>query len=276
VKSDATSSSSGLICASFDRSPVLIFDDEKLWRYIEISGVIMVEIIDIYDMTKIGRRIPPGRTCYKCEKSDTYIDSDGCEHWAKHRDEKGKWTGHWLCNTCRMATDEMKKYYKERYDEIKYVRDCRNGRIDITKERCKGCIGAQICAKTLGVNILNIEMDNFRYYVDLSKHPNYGYCEVKTATFNKRDGRWYFHDIHKEKFDTLLLTCMDQYSPWDNVLKMYAIPTHKITTSTTITIYDNPSRKTWYEEFDVDAKPFNGTYQDIDINKCPVLEKYNK
>ena len=34
----------------------------------------------------------------------------------------------------------------------------------------------------------------------------------------------------------------------------------------------NPSRKTWYEEFEIDKKPFNGTYHNMDIDKCPVLE----
>jgi len=216
------------------------------------------------------------RKCYVCGGSETYIDSEGREHWSCHRDEKGKWTGNWLCNTCRMNTDKKKKYYKDRYNEIKYITDCRNARINIKSEKCKGCIGAQICAITLGVGDLNIQMDNFTYYVDLSEHTKYGYCEVKTATFNPRDGRWYFNKIHKENFDYILLVCMDQYWPWKNILRIYAIPSDMIMTSTTITIYDNPSRKTWYEESEMDEKPFNDTYHNMDINKCPVLRKINK
>lgn len=225
----------------------------------------MPKLVDIEDMRK----------CFKCGSFDTYTDADGNEHWAYNYDDNKKWTGDYLCNKCRMTAGEMKKYYKDRYDEIKYVRDCRNARINVGSEKCKGCIGAQICANTLGVDILDIEMDNFRYYVDLSKHDVYGFIEVKIATFNKRDGRWYVHKVNKENFDTLLIVCMDQYEPWRNVLKLYAIPSSKISTSTTITIYENKSIRgsRWYEEFEIDAKPFNDTYHSIDINKCPMLSR---
>jgi hypothetical protein len=109
----------------------------------------MPKLVDIEDMRK----------CFKCGSFDTYTDADGNEHWAYNYDDNKKWTGDYLCNKCRMATGEMKKYYKDRYDEIKYVRDCRNARINVGSEKCKGCIGAQICAHTLGVDILDIEND---------------------------------------------------------------------------------------------------------------------
>lgn len=131
-----------------------------------------------------------------------------------------------------------------------------------------------VCANTLDVKDLNIETDNFTYYVDLSEHVNYGYSEVKTATFNKIDGRWYLNRIHKENFDTLLLVCMDQYDPWKNVKRICAIPSNMITTTTTITIYDAPSvRLRWYERFEIDPKPFNDNYHKMNINICPVLAK---
>lgn len=225
----------------------------------------MLEVIDKKDTRK----------CFICGNSETYRDSEGREHWSYHYDEKGKWTRNWLCNTCRMNTESVKKYYKKRYDEIKYITDCRNARIDIKSEKCKGCIGVQICTITLGVDDLNIQIDNFGYYVDLDKHTKYGFIEVKIAVFNKRDGRWYFHDIHKENFDYIFLVCMDQYSPWKNVLRIYVVPSDRITTSTTITIYENPSVRCsrWYEEFEIDVKPFNETYHNMNIMECPVLRK---
>lgn len=200
-----------------------------------------MELIDKDDIINTRRSNNEGRVCYICGSSETHIDSEGREHWGYHRGEKGKWTGNWLCNACRNATDGAKEYYKKRYDKIKYITDCRNARVNIKSGKCKGCIGAQICAITLGVEDLNIQTDNFTYYVDLGMHTKYGFIEVKTATFNKRDGRQYFHDIHKEKFNYLFLVCMDQYGPWKNVLRIYAIPSDNITTSTTITIYENPS-----------------------------------
>ena len=259
----------GAICTVFDSSPVYLLTNKK----IDLKDDIL-ELIDKDDVAS-RRSNTEGRTCCICGNSETFVDSKGREHWSYHRDEEGKWTGNWLCNTCRMNTKEMKKYYKDRYDDIKYISDCRNALINIKSERCKGCIGVQICATTVGVEDLNIQMDNFRYYVDLDKHTKYGFIEVKTATFNKRDGRWYFYDIHKENFDTVLLVCMDQHGPWKNVLRMYAIPSDKITTSTTITIYDTPSIRhpRWYEEFEIDAKPFNDTYHKMNINICSVLIK---
>lgn len=224
----------------------------------------MLEIIDKKDVRK----------CFICGNEKTFVDSDGRQHWAYHYNEKGECTEEWLCNTCRMNTESVKKYYKDRYDELKHITDCRNAHIDIKRARCRGCIGVQICAITLGVNILDIEMDNFRYFVDLSMHQEYGYSEVKTATLNIREGRWYFSKIHKENFDTLLLVCMDQYGYWKDVKRVYAIPTNMITTTTTITIYLNPSRVVWYESFEIDAKPYNDTYHNMDIKNCPALGKY--
>lgn len=226
----------------------------------------MLEIIDKEDVRK----------CFKCGNEKTFVDHSGRQHWSYHYGEKGERTGEWLCNTCRMNTESTKKYYKDRYEELKHVTDCRNAYININRDKCKGCIGVQICAITLGVNILDIEMDNFRYFVDLSAHQEYGYGEVKTATLNVREGRWYFSKIHKENFDTLILVCMDQYEHWKDVMRIYIIPTHKITTTTTITIYLSSSRITWYENFEIDVKPYNNTYHNMDIERCPALRKYKK
>ncbi len=55
----------------------------------------------------------------------------------------------------------------------------------------------------------------------------------------------------------------------------HAIPYDKITTSTTITIYENSSIRDhrWYEEFEIDTKLFNDAYHKMNIDKCPILRK---
>lgn len=43
----------------------------------------------------------------------------------------------------------------------------------------KGFIGQQIISRTYKIDDCNLKMDNFNFYIDLTKDAKYGYGEVK-------------------------------------------------------------------------------------------------
>jgi len=157
--------------------------------------------------------------------------------------------------------------------------DWRTGNLDPSSAPGRGFIGAQIVAKTLGVDDCGIKMNNFCFYIDLSKHTIYGYSEVKARTLDKKRGKWNVSDTYRElndiTYDTLFVVCMDEYWPWKNVRRVYAIPWEVISHKTGFDIYQDPPKRAdpWYEEFRIDEKPFNDTYHNMKLSDCPILNK---
>lgn len=202
-----------------------------------------------------------GRKCRKC--GNDISDPSRDNHGTRYLDDKGNWDGKsWLCNCCY-----MKDYNKDRNDNA----DWRTGNLSRYSPSGKGFIGAQIVARTLGVDDCNIIMDNFNFYIDLGKHSKYGYIEVKTATLDIECGEWSFIlNLWKQ-----ILVCMDQYEPWKNVKKLYAISYGYVINNKGITITDITSKysKLKWERFKIDEKPFDDTYHKMDIKRCKVLRK---
>lgn len=227
-----------------------IIDGRPKWVIIDESG-------DMYRFK--------GRKCCKC--GDDLSDPSRDHHGVKYFDEKEDWDGKsWICNSCY-----MKDYNKDRNDNA----DWRTGNLSRYSPSGKGFIGAQIIARTLGIDDCNIIMDNFNFYIDLGKHSEYGYIEVKTATLDIECGEWTFALKLWKQFDTLILICMDQYEPWKNVKKVYAIPYEHVMNNKGITITDITSKysRLKWESFKIDEKPFNDTYHKMDIKRCKVLRK---
>lgn len=204
------------------------------------------------------------RVCVVCGSSDNVI----CRY-----KEKGVWDRKsFLCNSCYKSSQ---KYVPGTIANFMMSESkCRKGEFDINRGRCRGCIGVQIVGNTFGVEDLNIKMDRFNYYIDLSKISKYGYgySEVKTATFNVTNGVWKFNTEKEQEYDTLFLVCMDCNELWENVERIYAIPWEYAVKVSGISITKNPSRIGLYEKFRIDEKPFNDNYHDIGM-KCPVLMK---
>jgi len=187
-------------------------------------------------------------------------------NWYKHKCDKYNCTRH-LCIDCY-------RIYSPRstQNKIKKMADSRIGNLDPSCPRGKGFIGQQIIAKTHGVEDCNLKTDNFNFYVDLSKISGYGYVEVKIATLNRINGRYEFNGIKPEKFDTLILICMDEN--WKDINKMYAIPWEiAMIHGKYITIYENPSKIVWYDEFKIDNRQYNDTYHSMELKNCKILRK---
>ncbi len=207
--------------------------------------------------------------CCKCG-GGTYIDTCGRHQWHKCRCDKENCTTY-LCHRCN-----SKDYDKERNSMAAW----RTGSLSMYSSTGKGFIGAQIVAKTYELDDCNIKMNNFNFYVDISKHPTYGYVEVKTASLDIEYMRWMVH-LSNWSFDTLVILCMDCESPWKNVLRAYVIPKEYVVGLQGVYIPARglidklalSSRGTKWDKFRVDEKPFNDTYHKMDIDKCKVLSK---
>jgi hypothetical protein len=128
----------------------------------------------------------------------------------------------------------------------------------------RAVIGQWIAAKTLGLYDLNIHNNNFREPIDLSRHPDYGNIDVKIATYNCANVQHRFHGI-RQNFDNLLALCMDKYEQWKNVEMAYIIPVECINTENITIVKKVSSRKSKWDEFRIDEKPYNDMYRGVDI-----------
>lgn len=53
-------------------------------------------------------KIPKGRKCHICKSDNTYISPDGYPGWYKDYDNKGNFTGEYLCHMCHLEIEKEK------------------------------------------------------------------------------------------------------------------------------------------------------------------------
>ena len=232
----------------------------------------MIDIIDEKDVKK-GREIvivARDYVCCICERRETGTQTNGRPHWLKYKlDKNGKFdsNGSWdeksyMCTYC--YTD----IYKNHPDSPQFFRKMqakfRKGNFSRFEILGRAVIGQWIAAKTLGLYDLNIHNNNFREPIDLSRHPDYGNIDVKIATYNCANVQHRFHGI-RQNFDNLLALCMDKYEQWKNVEMAYIIPVECINTENITIVKKVSSRKSKWDEFRIDEKPYNDMYRSVDI-----------
>lgn len=176
-----------------------------------------------------------GRKCCVCGSKETYIKPNGAKDRQSLPDSQ---------NNLRKSTSNY-----------------RTGNVSVYDEKGKGIIGQAVSAKTLKIDDLNIIMDNFIYALDIGKHCEYGYIEVKTSALKK--GKWQVRSYQTRNFDNILVLCMDEYELWKNVERVYIIPWAEVIKRSGFAIIRKPSRDVWYYEFRVDAEPFNDNYHSL-------------
>lgn len=149
--------------------------------------------------------------CCICGSNDTYVNISLVPDWRRYHDENGNWNRKsYVCRKC---------YYIVNYDAL-----WRNGLLSRYSTVGKGLIGTDTVAITIGVDNLNIKMNNFNWYVDLSICSKYGYSEVKTSGLDIEYNRWLFSVNRPQEYDTIFLLCMDYYSPWKYIERAYTVP----------------------------------------------------
>lgn len=210
---------------------------------------INMSIFDNRYTSKKNRRKHEKRVCCSCGSNETYVNNHGVPVWHSCNCIDKECT-RWLCNNCRSKIDNMSLW--------------RIGRLSKYSKTGKGVIGQWVVAKYLGVEDLNIKMDNFNFHIDLI-HPIYGCVQVKLSLLNKY-GKWDMVNIGWY-FDTLFIVCMSDN--FGNVERVYIIPEGDIISETRrVSITKNPKLSLgpfMYDKFKVDEKPFDNIYNTVDI-----------
>lgn len=119
-----------------------------------------------------------GRKCSICNKDLSIGDDHGCRNY----DEKGNWTGEYLCNICDL---DIRNNFPDSYKNlIKTMRKCRTGELSFNDTLGKVIICQAVISKVLKIEDLNIKMDNFKYYIDM-EHDAYGKVDCKGVKIDK-------------------------------------------------------------------------------------------
>lgn len=221
----------------------------------------VIEIIGEYEIKSCF----DGRICRRCGDNKTYIGKDGSPKWHKFKiGEKGNYDrdGYWdrksyLCNNCYFHFINKNRGPSNFVQFIKESSKWRNEKLSRYSNIGEGSIGQWIIAKTLELEDLTIKNENFREPIDLSEN-----TEVKTASLIY--GEWHFVSEDKE-CDNVFLVCMDDNVPWKRVERICAIPWNEANKRKSIAIVKDPSRPVWYKDFMIDERPFNETYNSVEI-----------
>lgn len=227
----------------------------------------MIPLVDIED-SKSKSDVLIGRKCFRCNSTTTFVDpKTGKATWRKRKiqiDDKSVWDGkNYYCDSCH---HKLKRKWRNKGLE----KDSRHG---------KGFRIEQVIAKTLGIKNCNVELDDFNTTFDLYDPVKYKDIQARSAKPSIRKASWkdqlYEYDVWHfgmdiPEFDTLMLVCMSE--DYKDIVRIYAIPTDKLSFSQGITIYEDPKFPAWYEEFRIDEKPYNETYHSLSIEDCPVIK----
>jgi len=201
------------------------------------------------------RCINDDRLCSNCGDKTT-------SSYCKVYDDNDNWDGKsWLCNKC----------FSEKYnnDIVKPMRPCRNKGISKESTLGKGIIGEAIVSKVLGIEMCSKKANNFNYKFDLFTHDKYGNIQVKIAGPYFNQWKYDFRHGNPCDCDTVILLCMDE--EWNNVVRVYIIPSENVE-KLGLSIYRGTMRASKWDEFQVDEKPYNNAYHNLNIDNCSILK----
>ena len=208
-----------------------------------------------------------GRICIICGSDKTRIKGGGKPHWNTYRDEDGKWDRKsYVCDSCSGKYDD-----NSRDNLIKLMRQSRTGSLSRWSETGIATIGQWIGANALKLRDLNIDNNNFKELVDLSRHPEHGMLDVKTRSL--RENKWIIYIGMEHNFDKCVIICMDNNEPWRDVKRTYIVPDSELYGETVVTIcedWSSVSRRggakfEWIEEYRVCEKSYNDIYHSVKI-----------
>ena len=115
-----------------------------------------------------------------------------------------------------------------------------------------------ICEEIVKITINAKTSTDIRYDLIHGKYKN---IEVKGSDYYSRHRCWAVSNIESFKFNNLFVVCMS--SNFEKVERVYIIPNEEVGNVKGITIYKNSLRDGLYEEFRVNEKPYQATYEKI-------------
>ncbi len=213
-------------------------------------------------MVKMHPGYLTGRICCecKCGNEGTYRNNSGSYFWYRCKCGDKNCTG-WLCHKdyTRRQSHKPGGYI----DTMKSLTNIRMNNVKIDSDKGIYIISQAVVAKTLGIDDLNIENNNFAWSIDM-EHEKYGKIDVKCSSlWYRRDrGMWTYATFKKIDCDTyILLGFSDDHK---NIEDVRIIRNEGwIKGLTTITIVQNSVKTTKYDQFVADSKYYNEVYQDL-------------
>lgn len=169
-------------------------------------------------------------------------------------DNKGNWTGRWLCNKCWVKFDYHKRLGTH-HNIMKQLRDSRTGNLDPYSSKAKGDLFEELTCRWKGVKNLNIENDNYRSPIDHSPDELGIIYQTKGKIYDSINQRWSisFRSEHNAirngyRFDFVILYCASKDGKI--IERIYIFPKEEVMMRTSITIVKNPSTwPPWYEQY---------------------------
>lgn len=190
-----------------------------------------------------------------------YNDTNSCEicetsfelswHPYREHDEKGDWTGRWICQTC-YAKDYNKKIYSGN-NIIKSLRNRRTGNINKNSSQFVGDMFEKLTCLWRGIENLNINSDNYRSPIDHSPDSEFGTIQTKGRLYNSFERFWPFSGFDKDwekNFDVMICYCARKDGK--TIERIYIFPKKEILERRGTTIMKEHSRGIqWYEQYRV-------------------------
>lgn len=192
-----------------------------------------------------------------CDRCRTKLIAGVNNPYREHNKE-GNWTGKWICRNCNQKYDPNSQHNK-----IKSVTNCRTKNQNPNSNRAKGDNFEQLTDIWLEPENLNKKNDNYNFPYDhgqIMKHILVNIGDKTIDLYGKipqTKGRFYnsIEDVwgvgcsneHGKIFDYLILYCTTEDGKY--IERLYFIPKEEIEKRGGITIYKNPSKGGWYEDY---------------------------
>lgn len=205
--------------------------------------------------------------CYQCGR-----DKLTSKTALREYDDKGNWSGKWLCRNCR-CKDYQKFNPNSQLNTIKLLRDRRINNLDPSSSQAIGDLFEELTCRWRGVKNLNKENDNFLNPIDHSPDSEGNTLQTKGRLDNHY--RWNFSYLEREwdkEFDYEICYCASEDGK--TIERIYKFPKLEIMGRKGIAIYKNAAlsrypwiRCSWVEKYRItdedELKKVNDIWREI-------------
>lgn len=190
-----------------------------------------------------------------CGSDKTYVRPNGNLEWVRHEDEKGIWNGR--SYSCKKCYSNGCQRLPDSYNSvIKNLANFRTGNLGKDSETGKSLIDQAVVSKVLGIEDLNITMNNLEWCIDAQDDVR-GKIDVKSSKLG--DDGWSFGNNRKIECDTYI--CLGYDANRCYIAKAWEIPNDdNVISICTIHIRMNSLK---YEKFEIDETSYNDAYQSL-------------
>lgn len=186
----------------------------------------------------------PGKRCQ--EKQCKECGKTFGEKWDERPlkiNKNGKFI--WVCGYCWYHND-----YRWRDTDRRTRANRRTGNLDPNSAQAKGDRAEKLTCILFAVENLNEKLDCYNFSIDHSNHYILGIIQTRSKFYDSKNRAWTTggldRDCHKD-FDNMIFYCISQDGKL--IERIYIFPKWEILGRQTISIYKNPSKGGWYEQY---------------------------